>query len=103
MVSHDDLPSYRATVLTMTNFGAIEDYRRLVSELGELVPDAMAHIFAGCGRGAWNSLKRRKRISVIEFKGQYFVKLADIEKRDLRPGRRSPIREYFHRLDKFKV
>jgi len=78
----------------MTNFKAIEDYRRLVLELGELVPDSCAHTLAGVSRQRWNELKTKRRVAVIEFYGEYFIKLRDIETRSTQPGRRGWLYHY---------
>lgn len=70
----------------MTNFEACEHFRSLVAAHGHLIPELMAHYYAGVTRQRWNEIRRSGRVSVVRHGTGEFVPLTWIETRSTRRG-----------------
>jgi hypothetical protein len=76
----------------MTNFEAINEFRRLHVEHEHMVPELLAHHFAGITRQRWNQLRRSLRglpedVPIYRIAHFEFVPLTWLETRTTRRGR----------------
>jgi len=72
----------------MTNFEAINAFRKMTTECGALVPELAAHLFAGVTRVRWNEI-RRSVVSGVPVRlhlGVEYVPLTWLEARNTQRG-----------------